>query len=96
MLEKLLCNFSQLRLNAQSAFNPAPWDIDTCNGAAFSGHLEVLKWARENGCEWNSSTCSHAIREGHLEILKWAHANGCARKIAMQFFAAAIKCTKCI
>lgn len=26
------------------------------------GHLEVLMWARENGCPWNSDTCSWAAR----------------------------------
>ena len=84
MLEKLLCNFSQLRLNAQSAFNPAPWDSDTCSSAASRGHLEVLKWLRENGCEWNSSTCNNAALEGHLEVLKWAHENGIVAHVAMQ------------
>ena len=32
----------------------------TCNYAAKNGHLEVLKWARQNGCDWNSNTCSYA------------------------------------
>ena len=26
------------------------WDRWTCANAAEGGHLEVLKWARENGC----------------------------------------------
>ena len=42
-----------------------------------NGHLEVLKWARENGCEWNSWTCAYAAQNGHLEVLKWARENGC-------------------
>jgi hypothetical protein len=41
------------------------------------GHLEVLKWARENGCPWDEQTCSSAATGGHLEVLKWARANGC-------------------
>ena len=45
--------------------------------AAQYGHLEVLKWARENGCDWNSWTCSCAALNGHLEVLKWARQNGC-------------------
>ena len=48
-----------------------------CNMAAKDGHLEVLKWARENGCEWNSNTCANAAENGHLEVLKWARENGC-------------------
>ena len=27
-----------------------PWDKKTCYFAAEGGHLETLKWARENGC----------------------------------------------
>ena len=27
-----------------------PWNHLTCANAAEHGHLEVLKWARENGC----------------------------------------------
>ena len=42
-----------------------------------NGHLEVLKWARENGCDWDSNTCSYAAENGHLEVLKWARENGC-------------------
>ena len=39
--------------------------------------LEVLKWARDNGCEWDSDTCTYVARNGHLEVLKWARENGC-------------------
>jgi hypothetical protein len=41
------------------------------------GHLEVLKWAKENGCPWNENVCNNAAKNGHLEILKWAIENGC-------------------
>ena len=34
--------------------------LTTCSRAAKGGHLEVLKWARENGCEWDSDTCANA------------------------------------
>ena len=33
------------------------WDECTCAYAAEGGHLEVLKWARENGCPWDEYTC---------------------------------------
>ena len=49
----------------------------TCSGAAEGGHLEVLQWARENGCPWDSDTCDKAAGKGHLEVLKWARQNGC-------------------
>ena len=48
-----------------------------CHEIASEGYLEVLKWARENGCDWNSDTCSFAADNGHLEVLKWARENGC-------------------
>jgi hypothetical protein len=39
--------------------------------------LEVLKWARDNGCPWDEETCSSAAMAGELEVLKWARDNGC-------------------
>ncbi len=47
---------------------------------AENGHLETLKWARENGCpwsEWDARTCSDAAKGGHFELLKWVRENGC-------------------
>ena len=48
-----------------------------CEGAARSGHLEVLQWLRANGCPWDGWTCKYAAEGGHLEVLQWARANGC-------------------
>ena len=45
--------------------------------AAKEGHLEVLQWARANGCQWNTNTCLFAASGGQLEVLQWARANGC-------------------
>src|SRR5689334_21762832 len=53
------------------------WDKSTCAGAAQGGHLEVLKWARANGCPWNEWTCANAAAGGHLEVLKWAREYTC-------------------
>ena len=44
---------------------------------ASGGHLDILKWLRENGCPWNGYTCAYAAMNGHLEVLKWARENGC-------------------
>ncbi|KAL6051432.1 Ankyrin repeat domain-containing protein [Balamuthia mandrillaris] len=41
------------------------------------GHLEMLQWAKENGCPWDKLTCTWAAKEGHLKVLKWARENGC-------------------
>jgi hypothetical protein len=30
--------------------NGCDWNTETCSAAAGGGHLEVLEWARENGC----------------------------------------------
>ena len=63
-----------------------------CTFAAEFGHLEIVKWARENGCPWEAGrclrglhdlgdrinyTCAWAARHGHLEVIKWARENGC-------------------
>ena len=48
-----------------------------CCEAATKGNLEMLKWARENGCPWDGRTCVVAAFHGHLEMLKWARENGC-------------------
>ena len=29
----------------------------TCSHAAVSRHIEIVKWARENGCSWDHKTC---------------------------------------
>jgi Ankyrin repeats (many copies) len=57
-----------------------------CESAAVDGHLEVLKWARDNGCPPSNfssvgTLCDIAARGGHLEVLKWAVANGCTLDI---------------
>jgi len=33
-----------------------PWDYRTCEYATNYHHLEVLLWARQNGCQWNHAT----------------------------------------
>ena len=48
-----------------------------CRYALEFGQLEILKWARENGCQWDEVTCAMAAYGGQLEILKWLHANSC-------------------
>jgi hypothetical protein len=32
-------------------------------------HIEVLKWARANGCPWSESTCEDALAKcGYFEL----------------------------
>ncbi len=35
----------------------------------FAAHIEIIKWAHENGCKWDFNTCRCAAND---EILKWA------------------------
>jgi hypothetical protein len=35
--------------------------------AAKKGHLEVLRWARENGCPWSEETRLLAASKGYVE-----------------------------
>ena len=44
---------------------------------AEGGHLEVLQWARGEGCDWDWRTCANAAEGGHLKVLQWARDNGC-------------------
>lgn len=45
--------------------------------AARTGNLDVVKWARAQGCPWDAETCAEAARGGHLHVLAWLHDNGC-------------------
>ncbi|HEV7735865.1 MAG TPA: hypothetical protein VGO47_00590, partial [Chlamydiales bacterium] len=60
-----------------SASNMAKLGPKICAEAAREGRLEILQWARANGCPWDESTCANAARNGYLEILQWARANSC-------------------
>ena len=54
------------------------WNEDACSEAALYGHLDVLKYLRQNGCPWNSDACSSAALNGHLDVLKYLRQNGCS------------------
>ena len=43
---------------------------------AKNGHLELLKWARDNNCPYDVWVCAGAAMNGHLEVLKYLHENG--------------------
>ncbi len=62
------------------------WNI--CETAAIHGQLEVLQWARSQGCLWDSNTCAQTARKGHLEVLQWARSNGCSWNAWTCFWAA--------
>jgi hypothetical protein len=37
--------------------------VDLCSTAARGGHLEVLQWARANGCPWDEDLFRAAAKE---------------------------------
>ena len=60
-------------------FGLTPTDL-WCSVAAENGHLDVLKWLREENdppCPWSEMTCAYAAQNGHLESLKWLRSEGC-------------------
>eukprot|EP00953_Heterococcus_sp_UTEX-ZZ885_P034627 17912-Heterococcus_DN1.PRE.2 len=52
-------------------------DGRTCSMAAYYNRLDILQWAREQGCPWDMRTCTWAARAGHLHVLQWAREHGC-------------------
>ena len=55
-----------------------PWDKNACSWAVDQGHVEVLRWLRENGCPWEGgvAVCEAAVSRGHVKVLRWARKNG--------------------
>ena len=62
---------------------------DACSFAAKHGFLDLLQWARLNGCGWDVFVCSDAAKNGHLKVLQWARSNGCNWDSRVCFNAAA-------
>ena len=50
-----------------------PWNKDTCTAAAVKGHLDVLKYAHENGRPWDWTTSLNAAES----VREWLKENGC-------------------
>ena len=52
--------------------NECPIDEYACADAAGNGHLEVLKYLREEGkAPWDWNTAAWAAQNGHLHILEY-------------------------
>jgi len=43
----------------------------------FCGSVEMLAWAKDNGCPWEGRTCALLAGHGRLEMLEWAREHGC-------------------
>ena len=61
---------------ASMGLRGTPLNANTCSAAAEGGHLEVLQWARANGCPWDRDTIRLARANGHDDVVIWAKANG--------------------
>ena len=58
--------------------NGCPWEPEmVCRLAARLGHLEVLRWARDNGGKLTEDLCMEVAFEGHLVALQNLRAVGC-------------------
>ena len=44
----------------------------------FIASVEMLAWAKANGCPWREETCNSIACGGHLEVLQWARENHCS------------------
>ena len=65
----------------------APWDEKTCADAAEGGHLEVLQWARANGCPWSEGTWS-SLRERWSGLLESSALEGEQKERVREWFEA--------
>jgi hypothetical protein len=53
------------------------WSTDACAAAADNGHLDTLRWLRENGCAWDVRDGSTgAARCGYTNILDFVIEQG--------------------
>jgi len=43
----------------------------------FVESVEMMQWAKANGCPWHLGTCAKVAIRGHLDVLKWARKHGC-------------------
>lgn len=56
-----------------------------CSVAAGRGHMNLLRYAHENGCPWDSSTTTAAAYSGHSECFLYAYEHGCAVDLSKCF-----------
>eukprot|EP00953_Heterococcus_sp_UTEX-ZZ885_P033711 17516-Heterococcus_DN1.PRE.1 len=53
------------------------WDIHACESATADGHLDTLRWLRENGCPWIvNDVCMVAAAHGRVTILDFVIEQG--------------------
>eukprot|EP00658_Telonema_sp_P-2_P023351 TRINITY_DN19355_c0_g1_i5.p1 TRINITY_DN19355_c0_g1~~TRINITY_DN19355_c0_g1_i5.p1 ORF type:complete len:272 (-),score=32.71 TRINITY_DN19355_c0_g1_i5:456-1271(-) len=69
------CRWAYLHLSPNA--RPPWYDERLCALIAGRGDVEMLEWAKEQGCRWDESTCSAAALNGHWDLLDWARLFDC-------------------
>jgi hypothetical protein len=59
-----------------------------CEGAASSGSIEMMVYARQRGCELNAGVMQAAAEKGHLSMCQYLLSEGCAWDAAASNWAA--------
>lgn len=52
-------------------------NTELCSALAKHGKVELLQYARTQGCRWDERACSHAAGGGHIDTLQCARGNDC-------------------
>jgi hypothetical protein len=66
-LSDIIHDFNRLKKDSWCVFT-----YSTCEGAAEGGHLAVLKYVRNEGCEWDvTSIACYAAKSGSIEVVEW-------------------------
>jgi hypothetical protein len=45
--------------------------------STFCGSVELLAWAKANGCPWTERTCRYIATGGQPDVLTWAREHSC-------------------
>jgi hypothetical protein len=56
---------------------PCTWKQNICCAAAEGGHLDILIWLKQEGCNINICTANTAAQNGQINILKWLKQQDC-------------------
>ena len=56
-----------------------------CTAASKNGHLELLKWARLNGCPWDKITYENRVENRNPALVRYLEDEGCPRPIYVSY-----------
>ena len=56
---------------------PTPSNKNVCEYIAKQGSIDLMKWARDEGCPWNIHVPYKAAHHGHIALLTWLSDNSC-------------------